>query len=66
MNDRYSIALLSIFNQVPLNGSSLHYEALKDFIRWATPREYKADDMHKMFIPVFNDITNYVISIAKK
>jgi len=48
-----------------MGGASLNYEAMKDFIRWSSPKGYDVDELHKTYIPILTGIANHVVAISK-
>lgn len=67
LEDYWSIAIVDIILRCPLdygfNGATgLKYEALKDFVKWASPDGYKPDYIAKEFVPLLLSLGSFYCS----
>lgn len=67
LEDDWSISIIDIVLRCPLeygmNGATgLKYEALKDFVRWSSPCEYKKDHIEREFIPLILNLGSFYSS----
>ena len=63
-NDFWSMSIVNLILQCPLeygmNGATgLQYVPLKDFVKWATPKEYDVTYVEKIYIPLLLNLGRF-------